>query len=258
MTLRHKYKIIISCEHGGNHVPPEYRALFRGRRSVLQSHRGWDRGALELARELSSGLHVQGSEPMLRPRIPGALLFFSETTRLLVDLNRSLHHRQLFSEFTRGCDREVKEQILAGHYHPYRKKVEDTVRQSISAGCLVMHFSVHSFTPHLDGEIRRTDIGLLYDPQRAGERSLCHALRAALGEIDNRFITRLNYPYRGTADGFTTYLRKKYGGSQYLGVEIEINQKHVTGDRTQWRRLRRQSLTAMQLTLENGRLKIRA
>jgi hypothetical protein len=42
------------------------------------------------------------------------------------------------------------------------------------------------------------------------------------------FSVRRNYPYRGTADGFTTYLRRQLSSSPYLGIELEINQRHVT------------------------------
>jgi hypothetical protein len=37
----------------------------------------------------------------------------------------------------------------------------------------------------------------------------------------------LNYPYQGTSDGFTTHLRKKFPDSQYVGIELEVNQKHL-------------------------------
>ncbi|MEO8932838.1 MAG: N-formylglutamate amidohydrolase, partial [Xanthomarina sp.] len=35
---------------------------------------------------------------------------------------------------------------------------------------------------------------------------------------------RFNYPYLGKADGFTSYLRKQFP-KNYLGIEIEVNQK---------------------------------
>ncbi len=57
-------------------------------------------------------------------------------------------------------------------------------------------------------------------------------------------IIRRNYPYRGNADGFTTYLRKKYPASKYIGVEIEINQKHVH-DPGHWRSLRREIIASI-------------
>ena len=41
---------LITCEHGGNRIPPRYRDLFAGCEALLQSHRGYDPGALTLAR----------------------------------------------------------------------------------------------------------------------------------------------------------------------------------------------------------------
>jgi predicted N-formylglutamate amidohydrolase len=203
-------KIIITCEHGGNRVPREYRYLFEGNQTVLNSHRGHDAGALRLARELAGKLD--------------APLFFSETTRLLVDLNRSLHHRHLFSEFTGKCSKEIRNEILQKYYFPYRANVENEIAESKKP---VIHLSIHSFTPELDGETRHADIGLLYDPARKSERDFCEGLKSVLQNHSMGLIVRRNYPYRGTADGFTTYLRKKYTASKYIGVEIEINQKHI-------------------------------
>ena len=66
-------RLLVTCEHGGNQVPREYRPLFRGHGSLLRSHRGYDAGSLRMARELAG--HFR------------ATLLHSETTRLLVDLN---------------------------------------------------------------------------------------------------------------------------------------------------------------------------
>jgi hypothetical protein len=48
---------------------------------------------------------------------------------------------------------------------------------------------------------------------------------------------RRNYPYRGYADGLTTHLRRRYRGRAYIGIEIEVNQKHVLGGEREWRTL---------------------
>jgi predicted N-formylglutamate amidohydrolase len=85
---------------------------------------------------------------------------------------------------------------------------------------------VHSFTPVLAGEVRTCDIGLLYDPRREAEGKFAEAWRKGLAERLPGFRIRKNYPYRGAADGFTTYLRKQFPRS-YLGIELELNQKHV-------------------------------
>ena len=34
----------------------------------------------------------------------------------------------------------------------------------------------------------------------------------------------MNQPYKGSSDGLTTYLRNKFETSQYLGIELEVNQ----------------------------------
>lgn len=202
-------KVIFSCEHGGNDIPKAYLHLFKGSGETLSSHRGWDIGALSVAQLLSAELHYP--------------LFFATTTRLLVELNRSLHHPDLFSAYTKEVSSDEKEKILDVYYFPYRNEVEKAIEDNIGKYGEVIHISVHSFTPELGGKKRNADIGLLYDPASKSEKNFCLEWKAALSKM-SRLNVRFNYPYRGTADGFTTYLRKKlYRG--YSGIELEINQK---------------------------------
>src|SRR5690606_4308281 len=100
-------------------------------------------------------------------------LFVSTTSRLLIDLNRSIGHPKLYSEATRGAPADVRREILARHYLPYRDAVEAAVEAATARGARVIHVSSHSFTPVLDGVVRDADIGLLYDPARSGESALC-------------------------------------------------------------------------------------
>ena len=143
---------IITCEHGGNRVPAPYRLLFRGQRALLDSHRGYDPGSLVMATALASAF--------------AAPLVASTVSRLLIDLNRSIGHPQLFSAATRGAPAETRVQIVDKHYRPYRVQVERLVRQAIARGHRVIHISSHSFTAELDGKVRGTDVGLLYHPGR--------------------------------------------------------------------------------------------
>jgi predicted N-formylglutamate amidohydrolase len=216
--------VIVTCEHGGNRVPAAYRAWFRGRLHGVFTHRGYDRGALELARDVAREL--------------GAPLHYSTVTRLLVDLNRSVHHRRLHSDALGSAPEESKRRALALYYLPYRKAVEESVAAAIRAGRRVVHLSCHSFTPRLEGERRTADIGLLYDPGRAGEAALCARWKRLLVEADPTLAVRRNYPYRGTDDGLTVHLRRLHGPRKYVGVEIEVNQQKVV-DAARWRRLRR-------------------
>ena len=208
-------QLLISCEHGGNRIPAAYRHLFAVNTAVLDTHRGYDIGALEIARAISKSLK--------------APFHSAQTSRLLVDLNRSLHHRKLYSEFTRDCDEQIRHQILEKYYRPYRQALEQQVRKMIAASGSVIHISVHSFSPVLNGQVRNADIGLLYDPARQQEKAFCARLKSALDQSAIG-VTRLNYPYRGNADGLTTYLRRSLPASSYIGIEIEINQNRAVVD----------------------------
>ncbi len=209
--MRDAYACILSCEHGGYRIPARYRPLFAGRESVLWSHRGYDPGALELAVAISRRLK--------------APLVVSRVSRLLVELNRSLHHRRLFSEFTRMLDDKEKVEILDHHYHPYRERLKREVARLIRARKRVLHLSIHTFAPRLNGEMRRADIGLLYDPARAAERRVCEKWVAELKRTLPDYVVRRNYPYLGKADGLTTHMRGISPASRYLGIELEINQR---------------------------------
>lgn len=215
-TIGHKptgagLALLLTCEHGGYEIPPSFRRHFRGARDILQSHRGWDPGALELAERFAASLN--------------APLFSSTVSRLLVELNRSLHHRALFSEFTRDLSPQVQTTIVQTYYLPHREAVEKQIRDYLAAGQRVLHIGVHSFTPKLHGKVRQADIGLLYDPQRPREKRFCRTWRAALVQQAPELRVRKNYPYLGTSDGFTTYLRTKFADAQYAGIELEVNQK---------------------------------
>ncbi len=221
--------VLVTCEHGGNGVPPAFRRLFKKNPAVLDTHRGWDKGALILARELSSTLGP---------------LFFSETTRLLVDLNRSLHHRKLFSEFTADCDKDTRRRILEEFYYPYRRNLETAIARAVTGNGRVIHLSIHSFAPELDGITRNADIGLLYDPARHAEFEFCATLQAGLQRATGLKVRR-NYPYLGTADGLTTHLRRRYRENNYLGIEIEINQRHVRPKSADWAAFRKPVIAAV-------------
>ena len=123
--------------------------------------------------------------------------------------------------------RAEHERILALHYRPYRGKVETSVARGVVAGRRVVHISSHSFTPALDGELRNADVGLLYDPARRGERALCEAWSSALARRIAPLRVRRNYPYQGRNDGLTSHLRRRFAPAHYVGVELEVNQKHV-------------------------------
>jgi len=157
----------------------------------------------------------------------GAPLVFSTISRLVVDLNRSIGHPRLFSTAVRGAPSLLRAEIIDRHYLPYRGEVEAIVGKSVSRGQRVIHVSSHSFTPELDGEVRRADVGLLYDPGRRGEANLCARWKESLATLAPALRVRRNYPYAGKGDGLTSFLRKCYPDRAYVGIEVEVNQKIV-------------------------------
>ncbi|HMO03629.1 MAG TPA: N-formylglutamate amidohydrolase [Kiritimatiellia bacterium] len=202
-------QLVITCEHAGNRVPATYRALFSGAAQRLASHRGWDPGALPLARALA--------------RAFGVPCHAVPWTRLLVEANRSPHHPAFWSDLTRSLPAAERARIVSLYWKPHRLAVRASVARALRAGRAVLHVSVHSFTPELDGAVRNADIGLLYDPRLAFEVRTVRAWQAALAAVDPGLRVRRNYPYRGVADGHTTVLRRVFPDG-YAGIELEVNQ----------------------------------
>ena len=212
---RHKRLcFIVSCEHGGNKIPTPYRHFFLGWDTTLESHMGYDAGALSLAKRMATVLQ--------------APLFSATVSRLLVDPNRSVGHPRLHSEAIPRWEKALRADILEHYYFPYRTALGEKITQAVRGAQVVIHISSHSFTHRLHGQYRKADVGLLYDPAREAEAQLCYQWKAVLHHSAPGLIIRRNYPYRGISDGLITYFRRRFPAKNYLGIELEINQKHVT------------------------------
>jgi len=202
--------LVISCEHGGNDVPAEYRHLFAQHKDVMESHRAVDFGALDIADKLAQLFNCQHTK--------------TTVSRLLIDCNRSLSNRNCFSEFSRHLPEADKQKLIAEHYLPYRRQTESLIKKHIDQGRQVLHLSIHTFTPELNGISRNAAIGLLYDPSRHGEQEVARLWHELLLAETPAYRVRKNYPYRGNTDGFTSALRQLYSEENYLGFEVENNQ----------------------------------
>lgn len=210
--------LLLTCEHSAPAIPRPYAGLFADDNRVLRTHRAYDLGALPVARHLARTLR--------------APLYAGAVSRLLVDLNRSLHHRHVHSEFVAGLDARERASLVTRYYLPHRSRVEGHVANRVGKGLCVVHIAIHSFTPALRGDERNADLGLLYDSSRRRERDLCRSWKSILvNESDQR--VRFNYPYRGGADGLTTALRQRFAARSYIGIELEMNQRllQTTSDR---------------------------
>lgn len=239
---RGNYGLVITCEHGGNRIPKPYRELFYDHQALLNTHRGFDPGALMMAKALATAFT--------------APLVTATVSRLLVDLNRSLGHPRLHYEAVRKEPSEVRELILKHYYQPYRTKAESIVRQTIADHHKVIHLSSHSFTPELDGKVRDADIGLLYDPARPDEVALCEQWQLALKAYAPGLSIRRNYPYKGKGDGLTSWFRQRLSPDVYVGVELEINQKHIIKTGIEWADLRKVIIKSLRMALSTRDIEI--
>jgi len=211
--------LIITCEHAVNSIPPAFSDLFKHAKDILETHRGIDIGAKAIAEHLAHALPCDDYQA-------------ATTSRLLIDCNRSLNHSHCFSEWTKTLEQHEKQAIINTYYHPFRTAVIRRIEQLTQQKKRVLHLSIHSFTPILNGVKRETDIGLLYDPKRAGEKAFARDLKQSFKTIAPQYRVRMNYPYLGIHDGLIHTLRKKLSEQHYIGLEIESNQALMQNMRT--------------------------
>ena len=214
--------LILTCEHASNRLPAAFKKAIPA--EVLKTHRAYDIGAVQVFRKL-----VKFAKPE----------FYCEGkfSRLFVDLNRTITNKSAFSEYydaletrDKAAAKKAKTQATA-YWQEYRAAIEKFVDSALKPKTLaaksaptIIHLGIHSFTPVLNSKVRSTDIGILYDPTRPQERAYANVIKAEIKRLYPAMKVRFNYPYKGTSDGLTTTLRKKFG-PDYVGIEIEINQK---------------------------------
>jgi len=202
--------IILTCEHGGNQIPAAYQKQFAKDLQVLKTHRGLDIGALEIAKLMQKKLK--------------APFVYSTTSRLVVDLNRTLKNPTLFSEFMKPLQKATLQKVLATYYFPHWVKVRKNIRTLLLTEKRVVHVAVHSMTDQLNGQKRKMHLALLYNPLFKNEVGFSSAWIKELRHVFPEYIITRNKPYRGDGDGLTCEMRKEHRLDNYIGLEIELNQ----------------------------------
>lgn len=228
-------KVLVTCEHASNRISPKLRGLFEASELDLASHRAWDPGALPLAKYLSRQIH--------------APLIVGRYSRLVIDLNRPTGHRDLFSSVTRNLSADVKHVLEETLHRPYYgQALQYAIRNNPT-----LHLSIHSFTPVLDGQIRNTDVALLYDPTRSIEQTIATGWLKELARMEPTLRLRRNFPYRGTSASLTSSLRKMCTDKSYAGIELEICNELPTHAR--WPQIRRNVVESLKFALRPTHIK---
>ena len=218
-------KLMLTCEHASNKLPAAFKKFVPA--DVQKTHRAYDIGALQVFRKL-----VKFAKPEFSCE--------GKFSRLFVDLNRTITTKSAFREYygkLEASDLAAAKKMKASandYWMEYRENVEKFVAKNVNtskkgtksaaSNAAIVHLGIHSFTPVLNGMTRNTDIGILYDPARPLERKYAQVIKDEIKRLYPHMKVRFNSPYKGTSDGLTTSLRKKFG-PHYVGIEIEINQK---------------------------------
>ena len=200
---------VLVCDHASHRVPRRLGTL--GLEPVqLADHIGWDPGAAEMARRLSSHLD--------------APLVLSGYSRLVIDCNRSPRSAESIAEQNagvpipgnRGLSHEERELRSRALFQPYHQAIGRLLDSRSNGPSLLL--SIHSFTPVLDGRERPWHIGISYGRDRRLAalmlRTLAHDRRVVVGD---------NEPY--PIDDDVDYTIRVHGEGRGLpSVMIEIRQ----------------------------------
>ena len=171
--------IVLLCEHAGRAIPQSLGTLGISV-DMLNSHRGWDIGAEEVARALSERLQ--------------APLVVQRYSRLVVDCNRppggdgsipsSIDNVEIPGNLSLSQSQKAErfDEIL----EPMNRALTSLFQSRRRAT-----FSIHSFTPELDGEIRPWHAGFLTRKSITTCNSLMHSINHRHPDL----MLALNKPY---------------------------------------------------------------
>ena len=167
-------KLMLTCEHASNRLPASFKKAIPA--DVLKTHRAYDIGACAVFRKL-----VRFAKPE----------FYSEGK---------------FSRLTKA-----KAQA-SDYWKEYRAAIENFVESALKSKSktaksepAIVHLGIHSFTPVLNGKVRCTDIGILYDPSRPQERAYANVIKDEIKRLYPAMKVRFNYPYKGTKSARATW-----------------------------------------------------
>jgi len=202
--------VLLTCEHASNRLPFPGREDGRVRR-VLDSHWGWDPGAMALTREVARRL--------------GSAAVAGRWSRLLVDLNRPVSDPTLTRREAGGVElpwnrrlspRKLEARILTYHT-PYHAEIDRLVLRHLLRGVRPTLVAIHTFTPEMDGRNRPFDVGVLFNDHSKLAYRIGKALRS------QGLRVRYNEPYSGLAG--MMYSVDRHGTHHGLtNLELEFNQ----------------------------------
>lgn len=200
--------IFLLCEHAGKAIPAALGDL-GVTPDVIESHRGWDIGAEKLARKLAERL--------------GAPLVIQQYSRLVIDCNRP--HDSIRSVPHESDSVVIPSNRSATSADRFARVEEIFMPMNAAISRLIegrkAAFSIHSFTPHMDGQARPWHAGFL----SRTDHTTADAFVAHLSGMQPELNCEVNQPYQIETDSdWFVPAHAEPRGLQHCLIEIRNDQ----------------------------------
>ena len=200
--------VLLVCDHASNRFP---RSLGTMGLDYLNrvSHIALDIGANAIAEALADNL--------------GATAVLCQYSRLIVDCNRKLIDDSAFLEYSDGVDipgnhdlqSNEKEKRASEIYWPYHNAIKDQIVRLKKHGIDPVVISIHSFTPVINGNDRKWEMGVLWDKDPVTAEIFLTRL------VEAGYLVGDNKPYSGKdPEDFTIDFHAESTGLPHVGIEI--------------------------------------
>lgn len=201
--------LVLVADHAGREMPDEYGRLGLPP-SEFDRHIAYDIGVEQATRKLS-----------LLTKAPAVMARFS---RLLIDPNRCEDDPTLIRQLYDGTvvpgnypmGEEERARRIERFHTPYHDAVAALVASVAErSGAAPFIFSIHSFTPRMQGRERPWHVGVLWDSDARAPAALIEALRR-----DAELVVGDNEPYDGALRGDTMFRHAIVNGFAHALIEI--------------------------------------
>jgi len=215
--------MLILADHAGRELPEEFDRLGLPE-AEFDRHIAYDIGVEGVTRRLAA--------------LTGAPAVMARFSRLLIDPNRGDDDPTLIRQLYDGTvipgnypmAAEERERRLGRFYRPYHDAIAALCASvAEESGRAPFLFSVHSFTPRMQGFERPWHVGILWDSDNRAVDPMLAALRAEKG-----LVVGDNEPYDGALRGDTMFKHAIVNGLAHALIEIRQDLIGEDAGQRQW------------------------